>query len=130
MASAEYHREWRRRNPDKVRAKRATYRSKPENRQKERAAAHRRRMRSPVRFMTDLFKASPCTGCGGRFPALVMEFDHRNADEKVADVAALVHQRRAPSVVFTEIAKCDLVCVNCHRLRTLDRTLDRQLPQG
>lgn len=124
MASAEYHREWRRRNPDKVRAKRLQYRSKPEARIKERDAARERRQRSLVRFLVDLRKAAPCVDCGQRYPALVMEFDHRDAESKTADVAVLVHKRANPSTTFTEIAKCDLVCANCHRLRTLDRHLD------
>lgn len=62
-------------------------------------------------------KRVPCTDCGRRFPAFVMDFDHRDGVEKLGNVSTLVKiwtwQR-----LLTEVAKCDVVCSNCHRIRT------------
>jgi len=61
-----------------------------------------------------------CKDCGGLFPPECLEFDHLPGYEKVAGVADLIN--RAPlEVVKAEIAKCDLVCANCHRIRTVRR---------
>ncbi len=78
----------------------------------------------PARFMAAISKARPCADCGGRYPAAVMEYDHLG--DKKADIARL-SKGTAVSRLFTEIAKCDLVCANCHRLRTLGRQLDKEL---
>jgi hypothetical protein len=53
--------------------------------------------------------------CGGRFPACAMDFDHRDPTTKVAKV---MNHRNRVAPVLREIAKCDLVCANCHRIRT------------
>lgn len=65
-------------------------------------------------------KARPCADCGRRFPYYVMDFDHRAGVKKVANVNRLV-QDAAWAKVRKEIAKCDLVCSNCHRCRTHKR---------
>lgn len=60
-----------------------------------------------------------CKDCGGRFIAEVMEFDHTRGQkkfsicEKGGDVSL--------ATLKAEIAKCDLVCANCHRIRTYRR---------
>jgi hypothetical protein len=51
-----------------------------------------------------------------------MDFDHRGEVEKTGNIGSLVSQ-----AYFTierlkkEIDKCDLVCANCHRIRTYNR---------
>lgn len=64
-------------------------------------------------------KSKPCMDCGGNFPIVCMDFDHREGEEKLYSVAHM----RAHSVdaLIAEIQKCDLVCANCHRIRTTDR---------
>jgi len=81
-----------------------------------------KRLRKQALFdwMTDLKTSRPCTDCGGFFHAAAMTFDHLPGSEKRADVSTLLHAgyRRA---LFDEIAKCELVCANCHAVRTFDR---------
>lgn len=50
-----------------------------------------------------------------------MDFDHLGEVYKRRDVAVLVNQGRTLRVIQEEIAKCELVCVNCHRSRTRAR---------
>ncbi|MBL8795151.1 MAG: hypothetical protein JNM56_14690 [Planctomycetia bacterium] len=51
-----------------------------------------------------------------------MDFDHRPGERKVANLTVLVKRGAAKEVILAEMAKCDLVCVNCHRERTYQRT--------
>lgn len=63
-------------------------------------------------------KNVPCMDCGDEFPHVCMEFDHRHPEEKFKAVANLVGTGYRWSVVLEEIAKCDVVCSNCHAVRT------------
>jgi hypothetical protein len=48
----------------------------------------------------------------------VMDFDHREGELKTDNVANLVASPHSMKKLLEEIAKCDLVCANCHRIRT------------
>lgn len=69
------------------------------------------------RALTDRMKTRPCADCGGTFPPCVMDFDHLDPTTKVAPVALL----RGTQQLLIEIAKCEVVCANCHRVRTWKR---------
>jgi hypothetical protein len=62
------------------------------------------------------FKAQPCLDCGGTFPQVCMEFDHRDPSTKLFNPAGSLS--RSHKALLAEIAKCDVVCANCHALRT------------
>jgi hypothetical protein len=62
------------------------------------------------------FDEHPCTDCGEADP-LVLEFDHIG-DDKTKDVCILLRQAYPWEVIEAEIAKCQVVCANCHRRRT------------
>jgi hypothetical protein len=49
-----------------------------------------------------------------------MDFDHRQGEAKVINLANASRMTR--SKILEEIAKCDVVCSNCHRERTYLRT--------
>lgn len=62
------------------------------------------------------YKDQPCTDCKRRYPPYVMDFDHRDGNTKVNNVAGM---RGWPlKKLVAEIEKCDVVCSNCHRIRT------------
>jgi hypothetical protein len=63
-------------------------------------------------------KSRPCTDCGGVFPPCVMDFDHVRG-VKMFNLSDGYNKPVAKSRI--EIAKCDLVCSNCHRIRTTIR---------
>jgi hypothetical protein len=58
----------------------------------------------------------PCVDCGTE-NVIVLEFDHRDPDDKLTEVGKLMVNRRWPRVL-AEIEKCDVRCVNCHRRKT------------
>ena len=76
-----------------------------------------RERRKRMSALVNELKRLPCADCGGSFPPCVMDFDHRDPKLKKQNVALMVH-RNSLEVIMEEIEKCDLVCANCHRLRT------------
>ncbi len=77
------------------------------------------RNRSEVhRTLTDSLKSCPCLDCGGSFPPFIMEFDHVRGEKRFSLGKMANHSQEA---VEAELAKCELVCCVCHRLRTAER---------
>jgi len=70
------------------------------------------------RFIDEL-KAGPCVDCGGKFPPCAMDFDHLSGKSFGISKAKRRHTNKEK--LMAEIAKCELVCSNCHRVRTRDR---------
>jgi hypothetical protein len=62
-------------------------------------------------------KNVPCADCGVRYPYYVMDFDHRDPSEKLFDISKCDRLGGFRQLEI-EIAKCDVVCANCHRERT------------
>jgi hypothetical protein len=63
-----------------------------------------------------------CMDCGLMSPyPEVYDFDHRPGVAKVKDVSRLYFGPM--HVLVAEIAKCDIVCANCHRIRTTIRKM-------
>ncbi len=78
------------------------------------------RTRSEQADLLRAFRQSPCFDCGGSFDWFVMECDHRDPSQKLANVpqmAGRVSLRR----LLEELEKCDIVCSNCHCIRTYSR---------
>lgn len=69
--------------------------------------------------ITAIKEATPCADCGGHFPACAMDFDHKDSTKKRASVSDLVN--KSWHAIADEIAKCDIVCANCHRIRSHQR---------
>ena len=59
-----------------------------------------------------------CMDCGIAYPSWVMQFDHRPGSRKTYNVGWLASSCSAITTIDREVAKCDLVCANCHAGRT------------
>jgi len=70
-------------------------------------------------------KTGPCTDCGETYEPFAMEFDHLSPDGKVDSLAGMVARHATEDRILAEAAKCELVCVLCHRLRTERRSLEQ-----
>ncbi|MBX3471011.1 MAG: hypothetical protein KF878_29435 [Planctomycetes bacterium] len=88
--------------------------------QLENATRNNARYRKRNKDFVLSLKRRPCTDCGGTFHPTAMEFDHVRG-EKVEIVAYLVARMSSLERIREEVAKCDLVCANCHRVRTAAR---------
>ena len=76
-----------------------------------------RRTRAHEYVLTHL-QGTSCADCGERDPR-ILEFDHIAG--KTTEVSALVGRCTRVDLIEAEIAKCAVVCCNCHRRRTYGR---------
>ena len=83
----------------------------------------RKRMRyeAKIRGLILEAKDKACADCGGRWHPLVMEFDHLPGTEKRLDIGSPKARKWGWATLQAEIAKCEVVCPTCHRIRTLRR---------
>ena len=58
-----------------------------------------------------------------------MELDHREESEKIEAVSNLVVHGCTDEKLINEINKCEVVCANCHRMRTFNRLKNNNLIQ-
>lgn len=144
MTDAAYDR--RRRKTAKFKEWSAAYRAKPEVREKhrqarkryvdanpEKMAASRANCRARGRELARKTKDVPCADCGGRFPIVCMDFDHRPGEEKHPrlthrengykrlPISMTAFATQSMKLFEIEAKKCDVVCANCHRIRTWER---------
>lgn len=68
-------------------------------------------------FLWDYFAAHPCVDCRESDP-VVLEFDHRDEDDKTYTISNMVSRGFSQESITKEIEKCDVRCANCHRRRT------------
>jgi hypothetical protein len=95
---------------------------------KARGARHMAQVRqSQVRRRADRqaivrehMREHPCADCGERDP-IVLEFDHLDATTKVGAVSKMWMDCLSIDAIRAEIARCEVVCANCHRRRTAAR---------
>lgn len=52
----------------------------------------------------------------------VLDFDHLPKYTKIMEVSVMVRRGQSWESILKEIQKCELVCANCHRIRTWNRT--------
>jgi hypothetical protein len=124
----------RRENPDKYRGYEKTRywrdREKRTQRRKEWYRANKAKAyelaRKTLARVEAIKTATPCMDCGGTFPPECFDFDHRPGETKTHSVGYLVATRYSWPRIEAEIAKCDVVCANCHRIRTKVRHQERR----
>lgn len=66
-------------------------------------------------------KDAPCMDCGIKYPSYIMHWDHLPGFDKVASLGVMRAKRMKRHIILEEIAKCELVCANCHGERTHQR---------
>ncbi len=74
--------------------------------------------RRELREWVSSLKNIPCTDCKKEYPAVVMQFDHLGDEKKVDTVSKLVSGQYSRETILREIRKCEIVCANCHLIRT------------
>lgn len=74
-------------------------------------------------YINAKYKNQPCIECKSIFEPCVMDFDHIFG-EKQANISFLIKNLISIDIIEQEIAKCELICARCHRLRTFTRRGD------
>jgi hypothetical protein len=66
-----------------------------------------------------------CTDCGQRYRHWQLDYDHLPGTiKRPGGVAKMVGVGTSQVKLLSELAKCELVCANCHRTRTWARSHD------
>jgi len=68
------------------------------------------------KYAWEYLETHPCTSCGETDP-VVLEFHHVRGT-KLDEVSRLIGRGASIPVLRAEIAKCDVLCSNCHRRLT------------
>lgn len=72
-----------------------------------------RKIRSTFKKRCLNYKGCECTECGYSKNIKSLEFHHKNPKEKDVSLSNLVYEKW--EIVKTELDKCVVLCVNCHR---------------
>lgn len=109
---------WHRRNRHRLNV---SARSRRKTKGTETAYRHRQRRSKRDRYLGIIaeLRKGPCVDCG-LVDHRVMDFDHCRGTKKFS-IGDVTRQSNSLSNLLTEIAKCDLVCANCHRIRGWNR---------
>lgn len=86
---------------------------------------YNRRHNQKKKNLIDRLKNVPCCDCSKTFPVYVMEFDHLYGKKKYT-IAALI-SKLGIKKLQEELKKCEVVCANCHSIRTFKRRIKNKL---
>lgn len=95
---------------------RAHYRSNKEKHNARRRVHQREYALRNRQLISRWFVGKSCVDCGNHNP-LVLEFDHVRG-KKAYDISTMLRAGFAWERVLEEIAKCEIRCANCHRIKT------------
>ena len=85
---------------------------------KERTKVRNARTRDENRrYVYDYLRNSSCKEYGESNPA-ALDFHHRNPKKKVKEIPKMISSGYSLKSIRAEIAKCTILCSNCHRKRT------------
>lgn len=73
---------------------------------------HRNRRLETVAWLASL--RDECVHCGEADP-VVLDFHHRDASQKKFQLIGSLCYSRSREAILSEVAKCDVLCANCHR---------------
>lgn len=87
-------------------------------------AAFTRARNAQRKAVLDKLREVPCTDCEGLFPSFMMQFDHVRGPK---EFGVMQGYSKSWDELLAEVAKCEIVCANCHCARTFAR---RELNKG
>jgi hypothetical protein len=83
-------------------------------------AKHRKAMAGVLEELHLYKEKHGCFDCRNKFPHYILEFDHKPEFVKI-DVVYRVLRNYGAEAAWAEVAKCDVLCANCHKMRTYQR---------
>lgn len=102
--------QWKSNNKDKMQKYRREWYQ--HNKQRGIVAVAKRKDEMRV-WLRDYKRSCSCKVCGETRPAC-LTFHHRDPAEKIIEVSILVARHNKRERIRAEIAKCDVMCANCH----------------
>lgn len=62
-----------------------------------------------------------CADCGKSYSPCVFDFDNLGSSNGHVNLSKLMKSTSSWERLAEEVSKCDMVCSNCHRIRTQER---------
>ncbi len=88
--------------------------------QKDKTQQRTRDKRGQItKALQEIRQNTPCTDCKENYPYWIMEFDHLG--NKSFTIGQYRNHTNSLEKVMEEVAKCEVVCANCHKNRTYMR---------
>lgn len=72
--------------------------------------------RAKVADWVNAYKSKRGCKCGEHHPAC-LDFHHRDPSTKTVDISRAIYANWSIARLKTELAKCGIICANCHRKR-------------
>ncbi len=88
---------------------------------KAQAVSHRRTRKALAGIIRQHKIDSGCSDCGYSESAEALDLDHMPGSDKRFNVSQFSRSNRNLTQILEELAKCEVVCANCHRVRTARR---------
>jgi hypothetical protein len=81
----------------------------------------RKRYADELEFVQAYKLERGCVDCGFKGHPAALEFDHLPGREKKFNISQRIAAAVDREALLAEMAKCEVVCANCHRVRTFTR---------
>lgn len=78
-------------------------------------AFDKKRRKDLSEWLEELKTGLQCMKCGFSHPA-ALDFHHRDPKDKLYEVSVMPLRSIGKKKILAEIAKCDVMCANCHRI--------------
>jgi len=122
----EYSRRYKDKNIELSRQRAREYSRRPESRARN-AALKKRRYDELLAVTNEIKLSRGCERCGYKEHPVALHFDHIDPLKKTECVGLLINQWPTDEEVFAEIAKCRILCANCHSIKTFE---DKDIKKG
>jgi len=96
------------------------YWANPEAKRAKNLVIRNRQIQRDREYIKSVKDMVSCVDCGVAYPHYVMQFDH-TSDDKSHNISDMVSDGKSIKSIDEEIAKCEIVCANCHFARTFNR---------
>ena len=83
------------------------------------ASLQTQRYKKNLQWVRDVKAQKRCVDCGTR-DYRVLHFDHLPEYEKVISIADALRRGYSQKKIMDEMAKCEVVCANCHSIRVFE----------
>ena len=112
---------WKQEHVEELRA----YRRKHYHRNKKQYYDRNEKQQNALRKFVRLFKKkSVCKLCGEK-DSRCLDFHHKNPEKKESAISRIIHYGWSIEHLKKEIAKCVVICANCHRKKHLCKVCNR-----
>lgn len=88
-----------------------------------------RRLKLKNWFREEFLPTQKCSKCNENHPGC-LDFHHKDSSTKESGIARMLHDTKSKSTLLKEIAKCEVLCANCHRKHHYEEMLNGDIELG